>query len=109
MALPAATPLAPGTPYTVFDNRVYYLVPTIANLAAPTLAEFNAGSDITGCIAAVAGFATTTGSIDVPRAGTKFTGNLPGRQTAADSSITYYLDKAGVDVRASQVEGALTN
>lgn len=109
MALPSAPPLAPGTPYTVFDNRVYYIVPTIAVRTAPTLAELNAGSDVTGCIGAVSGFATSTASLDVPRAGTGFTGNLPGRKTATDSSITYYLDTAGVDVRASQTEGLVTN
>lgn len=107
MALPAPTALVQTVTYTKFSTTRYCWVPTIAIQSAPTLAELNAGKDLTLQIEAVAGFSTTTASIDVPRAGTTFTGNMPGRKTAAGSSLTFYLSQTGptVDVRSLITEG----
>jgi hypothetical protein len=109
MALPAPPVLTATVPYTKFSTTKYLYVPTIAVQAAPTLAEINAGKDVTLQLTAVAGFDTTTASLDLPRGGTTFTGNLPGRKTANDSSMTFILSTAGptVDVRSVILEAAL--
>lgn len=107
MALPNPSSLTATVPYTKFSTTTYLWVPTIASQAAPTLAEFNAGKNLTPEITAVAGFQKSTASLDLPKAGTTFTGNLPGRQTASDSSLTFTLSTAGptVDVRSVLTEG----
>jgi len=101
MALPAAPVLAlSGNPYALFSKEVVYIVPTIATQATPTLAELNAGKDVTKHITAISGFEFSVASIDVPRAGTNFTGNVPGRQSASDSSITFINSDGGPSVDA---------
>jgi len=103
MALPSAPKLTPtGAVYSAFSKEVIYIVPTIANPAAPTLAEFNAGKDVSLQVQAVNGFATAVASLDVPRLGTNFTGNIGGRETADASSIVFYASDAGPtdDVRS---------
>lgn len=109
MTLPTPTALAATVPYTKFSTTKYLWVPTIATQATPSLAEISAGKDLTLQITAVSGFDTTTASLDIQRAGTTFTGNLPGRKTANASSLTFLLSTAGpaVDVRSVITESAL--
>lgn len=107
MALPTPPALTATIPYTKFTTSTYLWVPTIASLSAPTLAEFNAGKNLTPEITAVSGFTTSTAAIDNPKAGTSFTGSLPGRKTAAGSMLTFELSTGGptVDVRSVLTEG----
>lgn len=107
MALPSPTALTATVPYTKFTTSAYLWVPTIAALATPTLAEVNAGKNLTTELTAVSGFTTSTASIELAHAGTSFTGSLPGRKTAADSSLTFTLSTAGptADVRSVITEG----
>lgn len=111
MALPAAPALTATVPYTKFTTSVYYWVPTIAVQAAPTLAELNAGKDLTKQLNALSGFDTTTADIALPLAGTSFTGSLPGRKTANASSMTFVLSQTGPasDVRSVILEQAVGN
>jgi hypothetical protein len=69
-----------------------------ANLV-PTRTEINAGTDLSPEIAEVNGFTVTSGVINTPNMGSRFTGTIPGRTNAEDSSITFYADQAGNDVR----------
>ncbi|MFF0597924.1 phage tail tube protein [Streptomyces antibioticus] len=95
----AATPISASSRYIPPGTRQYYFVPSIATKAAPSRAELNAGTDLTGEIADVSGFQTTSESQETPDLGTRFTSKIPGRITADDSSITMYASEDSQDVR----------
>lgn len=67
-----ATPLPSYTRYFPPGTRQYYWVTSIANPAAPTRAELNAGTDLTGQIAAVNGFTPLANLVDVTPIGSQF-------------------------------------
>ncbi|WAZ20165.1 hypothetical protein STRCI_001264 [Streptomyces cinnabarinus] len=94
-----ATPISASTRYIPPGTRAYYWVPTIAVKAAPTRVELDAGTDLTGEVADVSGFQTTSESTDTPDLGSRFTSKIPGRITADDSSITLYASEDSQDVR----------
>lgn len=103
MALPSAPKLTPtGAVYAAFSKEIIYIVPTIANPAAPTLAEFNAGKDVSLQVQSISGFSTQVNALDVARMGTNFTGNIGGRETANASQLMFYASDAGPtdDVRS---------
>jgi len=83
----------PGT-----TSVVYAL--TVANKAAPTRSEINAGTDLRNEVSEISGFQTLSATIETPDLATRFSGKLPARITADDSSITFYESVTGVDVRA---------
>jgi hypothetical protein len=60
-------------------TRVYY-VPTIANNAAPTVAELNAGTNITSTLTAagIEGFEASPGEVDNTALSSTFDTKLPG-------------------------------
>lgn len=95
----AATPIAATTRY--FDpatTKCYYVL-SIVDKNAPTRVELDGGTDLTPEIADLAGFSLTGGEIDTPDMGSLFTSRIPGRLEAEDSSLTFYADQGGVDVR----------
>jgi hypothetical protein len=94
------TILAASTRYFLPGTTKVLIVPTIANLSAPTRLELNAGTDISEEIAAIAGFQITSETVATPDLGKRFVGQVTGRLTASDSSITCWADKAGVDIRS---------
>lgn len=77
---------APGTTEIRF-------VPTIANPAAPTFAELDAGTDLTRDIADISGWMTSSAFLETPDLATRFVSKIPGRINAEDSSITFYADE----------------
>lgn len=85
-------------------TKVYY-VASIANKAAPTRAELNAGTDLSREVADITGWNVTGEQIPTPDLGTLFTSQIPGRTTSDDSSLTFYADKAGVDARGTLPRG----
>lgn len=109
MALPNPPSLTATVPYSKFSTSVYLWVPTIATQGAPTLAEFNAGKNLTSELKVVSGFDTAVAEIQILKAGTSFGGNIPGRETPNASSLTFSLSTAGptVDVRSVLVQNAL--
>lgn len=94
-----ATPISASTRYIPPGTRQYYFVPSIASKSAPLRAELDAGTDLTGEVAEVSGFQTTSESTDTPDLGSRFTSKIPGRITADDSSITLYASEDSQDVR----------
>lgn len=108
MALPNPPVITATTQYTKFNTTRYIWLPTVADIHAPTLAEFNAGTDLTPEITAISGFDTQVNEIANPKAGTNYTGNLPGRETPNATTITFALSTAGptVDVRSVLVQNA---
>lgn len=73
---------------------------TVANKAAPSRAEINAGTNLRNEVSEISGFQATSGALDAPDLGSRFTSKVAGRITADDSSITFYESVTGVDVRA---------
>jgi hypothetical protein len=65
----------------------------IADPAAPTFAELDAGTELTRDIADLSGWTTNSEFIDVPDLGTRYTSKIPGRITSEDSSFTFYTDE----------------
>jgi hypothetical protein len=85
-----------------FDPEVTkcYFLPTIAAAdLTPTRLEMDAGTDLSPEIAEVSGFTVTSEEINTPDLGSRFTSKIPGRTSAEDSSITFYADLGGNDVR----------
>lgn len=80
-------------------STVYFLPAIAATTRIPTRVEISAGHDLTDEIATVSGWQKTTGTLATPDWGSLFTSQIPGRTTAADSSITFYADVDGQDVR----------
>jgi hypothetical protein len=74
--------------------------PTVANPGAITRPEINAGTDLTREINSTEGWATSGEDIETPDGDSEFVGKIPGKTTADDSAIVFYLDPSGVDVRA---------
>jgi hypothetical protein len=100
MALPTPTALGTTSRYIPAGVRKFVWVPTIADKSAPTSAELTAGTDLTGEVASVSGFMTTSAVVDAPDAGSRFTSKTAGRITADDSSLTIYCDSDSTDVRS---------
>lgn len=83
MALPTGRYMLKGV------AKVHF-VPTIANKAAPTVAEITAGDDITDDISAMNGFEFSNSPIQTPDLSTTFTNQIGGEDTAADSNMEFY-------------------
>lgn len=96
----AATPITQVTRFINPGTTKWYFVPTISSKAAPTRVELNAGTDITREMAGNEGWVIDSENVPTPDGDSVFTGTIPGRLTAADSSITFYADPTGADARA---------
>lgn len=87
-----------------------HFVPTIANRAAPTVLEINAGTPLHEVLAASSGFTSEQEDLPVPDLGSTWGKVIPGGETAAASSLTFWSGDADADVeetvRAALVEGA---
>lgn len=94
-----ATPISASARYIPPGTTQYYWVTSIANKAAPTRPELDAGTDLSGEISAVAGFATTSNQVDTPDLKSRFTSKIPGLIDAGDSSITMYASSDSTDAR----------
>lgn len=73
--------------------------PAIANKSAPSRVEINAATALEGETGAMAGWQTTSATVPTPALGSRFTPTVGGEITAADSSLTLWASKTGVDVR----------
>jgi hypothetical protein len=70
------------------QTKVYY-VPTISNIAAPTTAELNAGTDLTSTLipAGLEGFENSTAEVDNTSLASTFDTKLPGRQSFTGTGL----------------------
>lgn len=84
-----------------------YFVPTIASLAAATVAEITAGENITGQVAEVNGFSFSNSPISTPDMDSRFTSQVSGEDTAEASNLTMYeLDDPTDVIRDALPKGA---
>lgn len=75
------------------DGRTrVYSVPSIANIAAPTVAELNAGTDLSGLITpdGLVGFEPETGDVDNSKLNSTFNTTSPGRISYSGSMIRFH-------------------
>lgn len=85
--------------FDVGTTKVYFL-PAVANIAAPTRTEMDAGTDLSREIAEIDGWSVSSSQIQVPDFATRFTAQIAGRIEAADSSLTFYASENSTDVRS---------
>lgn len=85
--------------WSVGLTQVHYLPAIEDPDMVPTREEITAGTNLTGEIAEWDGWSTTSEKIDTPDMVSRFVSNIPGAISAEDSSLTFYADRAGDDVR----------
>ena len=95
----AATPLPVAKRFFQPGVSKVYYVPTSANYKAMTMAELDAGTDLTSELSDAAGWNATSNNVDAPDFDSKFTSKVSGLITADDSSLTFYGSSDGTDVR----------
>lgn len=100
-----ATPISPATRYINPETTVIYWCPTIASKAAPSRAELNAGTNLAGDNASSEGWNISANQVPTPDMGSLFTGSIPGRLSAEDSTLGMYADLGGVDARSLMPRG----
>lgn len=100
-------PLLPATTrfFQPEVSKVYYLPTIAATNLTPTRAEMTAGTNLTKEIADLAGWTIATAMINTPDLGAKFVSQIGGRLNAEASSLTFYADKTGNDVRLTLPRG----
>ena len=80
-------------------SKVLFLTTIAAANLAATRPELTAGTDLTDEIADLAGWNVSSGTIDTPDLGSRFTKQIGGRLTVEASSLTVYASRDGVDAR----------
>jgi hypothetical protein len=95
-----ATPIAATTRYFLPGTTDIVIVPTIAALATGcTRIELNAGTEVANEVASISGWQITSESVATPDLGRRFVSQVTGRLTAANSTLQFYADRAGADIR----------
>lgn len=95
-----ATPMAATTRYFRPGVTKIYWVEAIADKAAPTRAELDAGVDLSAEVAEIEGFMVTSETLETPDYGSRFNSKIPGAITADDSALITYADRTSADIRA---------
>jgi hypothetical protein len=75
-------------------------LPAVANKAAPTRAEINAGTNLSPEVSAIDGWQPTSNFLDAPDLVSSFVPKVAGSQEAGDSSLTLYASSNSIDVRS---------
>jgi hypothetical protein len=101
-----ATQINRSTRYFAPGNLVAVWVPTIAATNFhPTRVEINAGTAINCEIAAIDGFTQDASFVETPDLCSNFVPKLFSRFTVPDSSITFWADIEGDDIRTILTPG----
>ncbi|MCW7941696.1 hypothetical protein AAW14_06545 [Streptomyces hygroscopicus] len=97
----AGTPLTATKRYIRPGVTQILWVPSggISNIKAPTRAELDAGTDLTGDVADYAGFELASDFVDTPDLGSRFISQITGQIKPPNSQITFWADDASADVR----------
>jgi hypothetical protein len=81
--------------------------PAVANKAAPTRAEINAGTNLSPEVSAIDGWQQTSNFIDAPDLVSSFVPKVAGGVEAGDSSLTLYSSSNSIDVRSLLPRGTV--
>lgn len=82
----------------------------ISDFDAPTEAEISGATELSCQLAEISGFKFSNNPIDVPDMCSEFVKNIPGEDTADDSSITFYELTGGLasnPIKSTLVKGSL--
>ncbi|MDF5755823.1 hypothetical protein [Spongiactinospora sp. TRM90649] len=104
-----ATPIATVQRYYPKGQLKWLFVASIANKAAPTRSEINAGTDLSKQVAAYDGWSVSTSFVNTPDVNSRFTSKIVGAIEAEDSSLTMYLDPSGSDARTLMPQDTIGN
>lgn len=94
-----ATPLAPSDRYIHPEATRIYWVESISDIQSPTRAELDNGIDLTGEVADIQGWDLHSLVITRPMMGEGFESQRPGSLATSGSSLMFYADRAGADIR----------
>src|SRR6266487_665855 len=94
-----ANPIAASNRYVPQGVTHYNFLPACANIASPTRAEINAGTDLTPELAEAGDWAISSEAIDTPDYAAAFTPQIPGNVIAEGTTLNLYADVASADVR----------
>ena len=94
-----ATPISAITKYTSRGATRIVWCTTVANPAAITRSEINAGTDLSTQVADASGWSVSSSQIETPDLDSRYTSTIPGIITADDSTLVMYMDREGVDAR----------
>jgi hypothetical protein len=86
-------------------TKIIMIPAVVATTNIPTRVEINAGTDITCEIAAYTGFTPSPSYIETPDMCSQIAGKIVGRLSMDDSTIDFYADREGVDVRDDITDG----
>lgn len=75
-------------------SKIWFL-PAVADISAPTVAEVNAGTDLSPFINGITGFQYQNERIDTPVLSSSFNFQIDGPDTVSDSSIQCTDDNGG--------------
>lgn len=100
-------PALPAVPQRFFRRGVSetWFLPAVTSLAAPSAAEFTAGTNMTKAVASITGFAITNDPIKTPDLGSAFDSQIDGVDSAEDSGFSFYDDKTDVVLRTALAKG----
>lgn len=90
--------------FQVEISKVYFAL-AIADKENLARAEITAAKDLTDEIAGISGFGVSSGTIDTPDLGNRFVKKIPGRINTEESSLTFWADREGDDVRKDLPRG----
>lgn len=93
------TKLEPTKRFFQPEISKYRFATALADYHDPTRTEIDAAVELQDEIADLTGFGVTSNLIQVPDLGHRFISQIGGRETANDSSITFYVSPDGDDVR----------
>lgn len=91
-------PLAAVAPYIHPGSTVVYWVETVADTAAPTREELDAGRDLSRAVAAVVGWVVSRRLRTTQTFGHDFETQLPYSATVDNSVIVFRADETGGDI-----------
>jgi len=80
-------------------------VPAVVDVTAPTDTEIGAGTPLTPAVATITGFQLNNSPIPTPNLADKFTPQIEGEDTVADSSLTFNDDDTDHDIRTALEKG----
>ena len=88
-------------------ERFYWLLTIASYTTALTVAEVTAGTEVTGQMAELTGFSFDNTPIDTPDMSTALITKIPGEDSIADCSLTFYEDKLANPIKTALSKGTI--
>lgn len=102
-----ATPIKETRRFFAPEVTQIIFAETLADYTKPARSEIDGGKRLEKECSAVNGFTVSSGLIDAPDYGSRFTSRNGGRTEVADSSLTFYQSQDTDDVRRDLPRGTI--